>query len=34
MFGLDEKYASKADIGIQRAVQGLFQLDDKPDDAF
>ena len=24
----------KADIGIQRAVQGIFQLDDKPDDAF
>ena len=29
-----ENMFPKADIGIQRAVQGLFQLDDKPDDAF
>ena len=35
MFGLGRKNMfPKADIGIQRAVQGLFQLDDKPDDAF
>ncbi|HHL3300250.1 DNA-3-methyladenine glycosylase family protein [Bacillus sp. SM-B1] len=35
MFGLGKKNMfPKADIGIQRAVQGLFQLDDKPDDAF
>ena len=29
-----ENMFPKADIGIQRAVQGVFQLDDKPDDAF
>ncbi|PEX92898.1 DNA-3-methyladenine glycosylase family protein [Bacillus cereus] len=35
MFGLGRKNMfPKADIGIQRAVQGIFQLDDKPDDAF
>ncbi|PRT29379.1 DNA-3-methyladenine glycosylase family protein [Bacillus wiedmannii] len=35
MFGLGRKNMfPKADIGIQRAVQGVFQLDDKPDDAF
>ncbi|MDT3494111.1 DNA-3-methyladenine glycosylase [Bacillus toyonensis] len=35
MFGLGrENMFPKADIGIQRAVQGVFQLDDKPDDAF
>ncbi|ETT86102.1 DNA-3-methyladenine glycosylase family protein [Bacillus mycoides] len=35
MFGLGRKNMfPKADIGIQRAVQGLFQLDNKPDDAF
>lgn len=35
MFGLGRKNMfPKVDIGIQRAVQGIFQLDDKPDDAF
>ncbi len=35
MFGLGRKNMfPKADIGIQRAVQGVFQLEDKPDDAF
>ncbi len=35
MFGLGLKNMfPKADIGIQRAVQGVFQLDNKPDDAF
>ncbi|MEK4910891.1 DNA-3-methyladenine glycosylase family protein [Bacillus sp. FSL E2-8887] len=35
MFGLGRKNMfPKADIGIQRAVQGVFQLDNKPDDAF
>ncbi|MFK4309400.1 DNA-3-methyladenine glycosylase II [Bacillus sp. RC242] len=35
MFGLGRKNMfPKADIGIRRAVQGVFQLDDKPDDAF
>ncbi|PGZ08259.1 DNA-3-methyladenine glycosylase [Bacillus cereus] len=35
MFGLGRKNMfPKADIGIQRAVQSIFQLDDKPDDAF
>ncbi|KMQ08367.1 MULTISPECIES: DNA-3-methyladenine glycosylase family protein [Bacillus cereus group] len=35
MFGLGRKNMfPKADIGIQRAVQGVFQLDDKPSDAF
>ncbi|KAA0788944.1 MULTISPECIES: DNA-3-methyladenine glycosylase family protein [Bacillus cereus group] len=35
MFGLGRKNMfPKADIGIQRAVQGVFQLDDKPDDVF
>lgn len=35
MFGIGRKNMfPKADIGIQRAVQGIFQLDDKPDDAF
>ncbi|MBK5433355.1 MULTISPECIES: DNA-3-methyladenine glycosylase [Bacillus] len=35
MFGLGRKNMfPKADIGIQRAVQGVFQLDYKPDDAF
>ncbi|MED2186358.1 MULTISPECIES: DNA-3-methyladenine glycosylase [Bacillus cereus group] len=35
MFGLGRKNMfPKSDIGIQRAVQGVFQLDDKPDDAF
>ncbi|TPV39836.1 DNA-3-methyladenine glycosylase family protein [Bacillus dicomae] len=35
MFGLGRKNMfPKADIGIQRAVQGVFQLEDRPDDAF
>ncbi|MDM5237448.1 DNA-3-methyladenine glycosylase [Bacillus cereus] len=35
MFGLGRKNMfPKADIGIQRAVQSIFQLDGKPDDAF
>ncbi|HDR7793313.1 TPA: DNA-3-methyladenine glycosylase 2 family protein [Bacillus luti] len=35
MFGLGRKNMfPKADIGIQRAVQGVFQLDDKPDGVF
>lgn len=35
MFGLGRKNMfPKADIGIQRALQGVFQLENKPDDAF
>ncbi|MGE6346513.1 DNA-3-methyladenine glycosylase family protein [Bacillus mycoides] len=35
MFGLGRKNMfPKADIGIRRALQGIFQLDNKPEDAF
>ncbi|EMA6343645.1 DNA-3-methyladenine glycosylase [Bacillus cytotoxicus] len=35
LFGLGRRNMfPKTDIGIQRALQGLFQLDNKPDDAF
>ncbi|QWH16032.1 DNA-3-methyladenine glycosylase 2 family protein [Bacillus mycoides] len=35
MFGLGRKNMfPEADIGIRRALQGVFQLDNKPDDAF
>ncbi|PQZ52517.1 DNA-3-methyladenine glycosylase [Bacillus sp. MYb209] len=35
MFGLGRKNMfPEADIGIRRALQGIFQLDNKPDDAF
>ncbi|PEE42461.1 DNA-3-methyladenine glycosylase family protein [Bacillus pseudomycoides] len=35
LFGLGRKNMfPKADIGIQRALQGIFQLENKPDDAF
>ncbi|MDM5186948.1 DNA-3-methyladenine glycosylase [Bacillus sp. DX4.1] len=35
LFGLGrQNMFPKADIGLQRALQGLFQLENKPDDAF